>query len=173
VVDALPDYFSLFHLEPRFELDASDLTRRYRDIQGEIHPDRFAGKPVHEQRLAVQQAAYVNEAYQCLKRPLSRAKYLLALHEPALAGVPAALDTTFLMEQMELREQLDALSRTAAIEKHEAFFKDIARRCTQAEQEFLRELNAKHFESASTMLAKWQFLDKLAHEAQALLDKHD
>lgn len=172
MAETLPDYFSLFHLPPRFEIDSADLAQRYRDIQARIHPDRFAGKSAQEQHLAVQQAAYVNEAYQCLRQPLARAKYLLALLQPQLAGVQATLDHGFLMEQMDLREQLEVLS-TASVEKLEAFCSSIAQRCKQAEAEFLRELNGKQYEQANIAFAKWQFLDKLFHEAEFFLGQQD
>ena len=171
---SLPNYFSLFHLEPRFDVDCSELTRRYRDVQSEIHPDRFAGKSSQEQRLAVQQAAYVNEAYQCLRQPLARAKYLLGLLQPPLIGVQAALDHGFLMEQMELRDQLDALSgQQASVAKLEGFCDAIEVQHKQLQQDFLRELKAGQFDLANTTLAKWQFMDKLMQEAEFLLGQQD
>jgi molecular chaperone HscB len=172
VTEALPDYFSLFHLEPRFELDATELTRRYRDIQGEIHPDRFVGKPAHEQRMAVQQAAYVNEAYQCLKQPLERAKYLLSLNHPAAASLKPALENDFLIEQMNLRETLETLSRnTASVTKLENFCGQIEGDKKQLQQDFVYQLNANNLALANTALAKWQFMEKLSQEAESLLDE--
>lgn len=169
---APPDYFTLFHLEPRFDLDVAELTRRYRDVQSEIHPDRYAGKSAQEQRLAVQQAAYVNEAYQCLKQPLMRARYLLGLLQPQLMGTQAALDAAFLMEQMELREQLDALIK-APVAKQNEFCDVVTRRRGEIQQDFLREINAKQYEQANMAIAQWQFFDKLQQEADTLLNQYD
>ena len=174
MADALPDYFSLFHLESQFEIDVAELTRRYHAIQNEIHPDRYAGKPVHEQRLAAQQTAYVNEAYRCLKQPLQRAGYLLALRQPGVAEGQPTLDTAFLMEQMELRERVEALSGNKnAVADLETFCDVIDAKKKQWQQVFLRQLNAQHLEVATTALAKWQFMEKLQQEAHAALEPGD
>jgi molecular chaperone HscB len=174
VAEALPDYFSLFNLEPRFELDATELTRRYRDIQGEIHPDRFVGKPAHEQRMAVQQAAYVNEAYQCLKQPLERAKYLLSLKQPDGHLLKPSLDSVFLMEQMELRETLESLSaRRASLAALESFYDRVNGEKYRLQQDFLHQLNSNSLALANTALAKWQFMEKLSQEAESLIGQQD
>ena len=73
----LPDfqqnYFQLFDLPVHFALDQAQLGARYRQLQGELHPDRYASASDHEQRLAVQYSALVNEAYATLRKPLARA----------------------------------------------------------------------------------------------------
>lgn len=104
----MPDYFQLFNLPPAFELDVAALMSRYRDLQRQFHPDRFAAEPAEVQRVAVEKAANINAAFAALKEPVARARHLLAL-----AGHPVSIesatvsDTDFLMAQMELREQLE------------------------------------------------------------------
>ncbi len=101
------DFFALFNLPRRFALDRSALDSAYRQIQGEVHPDRFATRPDAERRLALQWATQVNEAYQTLRQPLARARYLLSL-----SGVDTAEDSNtampaeFLMLQREWREAI-------------------------------------------------------------------
>src|SRR5258708_25802086 len=72
-------HFELFGLPVRFALDAATLDRRYRELQREVHPDRFAAAPESERRASMQLATRVNEAYQTLKSPLRRAVYILRL----------------------------------------------------------------------------------------------
>ena len=80
---------------------------RYRELQKVVHPDRYAASGGHSQRLSLQGATLVNEAYQTLKDPLTRAQYLLTLKEAVLDDHKHTLDDpAFLMQQMELREAL-------------------------------------------------------------------
>jgi molecular chaperone HscB len=104
-MDFKADHFALFGVKPAFRLDLSDLDSRYRDIQAQVHPDRFAHAGEAERRLSMQWATHANEAYQTLKRPLERAKYLLHLAGHDIqAESNTAMPADFLMEQMEWRE---------------------------------------------------------------------
>ena len=60
-IDLRQDYFQLFRLPRAFELDRAALGERFRQLQRELHPDRFAGRPPHEQRVAAQYSAHVND----------------------------------------------------------------------------------------------------------------
>jgi molecular chaperone HscB len=111
------DDFELFGLPRKFEQDRSDIDTRWRTLQGEVHPDRFAGQGASAQRLAMQWAVRVNEAYQRLKDPLRRAAYLCELNGAAIeAENNTAMPTEFLMQQMEWREALDDAQDVAAVE---------------------------------------------------------
>jgi molecular chaperone HscB len=104
-MDFKADHFALFGIKPGFRLDLSDLDSRYRDIQAQVHPDRFAHAGEAERRLSMQWATHANEAYQTLKKPLERAKYLLHLAGHDIqAESNTAMPADFLMEQMEWRE---------------------------------------------------------------------
>ena len=102
------DDFQLFDLPRRQALARAELDERWRALQAQVHPDRFASAGSAAQQLALQWALRVNEAYQRLKDPIARAAYLCRLH-----GIDAATDRTllprsFLMQQMEWREALEA-----------------------------------------------------------------
>lgn len=100
--------FELFGLVPRFAQDRAALDARWKELQREIHPDRFAAQGARAQRVAMQWSARVNEAYQRLKDPLKRAGYLCELHGAAIqAENNTAMPAAFLMQQMEWREALD------------------------------------------------------------------
>ncbi len=104
-MDFNADFFALFDLPQRFRLDLGKLDVRYRELQKEVHPDRFANAEDSQKRLSMQWATRVNEAYQALKKPLERAKYMLHLagHD-VQAENNTAMATDFLVEQMEWRE---------------------------------------------------------------------
>jgi molecular chaperone HscB len=108
--------FELFSLVPRQALDRADLDSRWRALQAEVHPDRFMAQGAAAQRLAMQWAVRVNEAYQRLKSPLTRAAYLCELHGvPIEAENNTSMPTDFLVQQMEWREALDAAVQPAAV----------------------------------------------------------
>jgi len=115
------DDFTLFGLAPKQALDRADLDARRRELQAEVHPDRFATEGAAAQRLAMQWAVRVNEAYQRLKDPLSRAAYLCALRGvPIDAERNTAMPAAFLMQQMAWREALDDAADAAAVEALDA-----------------------------------------------------
>lgn len=108
-VDLRQNHFELFGLPVRFAVDAAELDRCYRELQREVHPDRFATAPDAERRVSMQLATRVNEAYQTLKSPLRRAVYILQMRgvDPELE-TNTAMPAGFLMEQMDWRERIEA-----------------------------------------------------------------
>lgn len=123
------NYFELFGLPVRFALDKVALDKAYRDLQAQVHPDRFANAEAAEQRVSMQKATRANEAYNALRKPLSRARYFLELHGVDLGTESnTAMPSEFLIEQMEWREaveearlggdhhELEALHRRVSVE---------------------------------------------------------
>ena len=115
------DDFELFDLPRRFALDRHDIDARWRALQAEVHPDRFASEGAAAQRVAMQWAVRVNEAYRRLKDPVARAVELCRL-----AGIDidmhdnAAMPREFLMQQMEWREALAEAQQAGAVLELEA-----------------------------------------------------
>ncbi|HET9646071.1 MAG TPA: Fe-S protein assembly co-chaperone HscB [Burkholderiaceae bacterium] len=102
------DDFTLFGLPRRFALDRAQLDASWRALQAKVHPDRFASEGSGAQRLAMQWAVRVNEAYQRLREPLKRAKLLCELAgEPIQAESNTAMPGDFLMQQIHWREALE------------------------------------------------------------------
>ncbi|KAF4516626.1 hypothetical protein B566_EDAN003374 [Ephemera danica] len=92
-------------MAPAFRLNLLELDARFRAMQAEVHPDRFVRAGETERRLSMQRATRANEAYQTLKKPLARAKYLLRLAGHDIqAENNTAMPADFLMAQMEWRE---------------------------------------------------------------------
>jgi molecular chaperone HscB len=107
------DDFTLFGLEPAFALDRAALDARWRAWQAQVHPDRFAAEGAAAQRIALQWATRINEAYRRLREPVARAAYLCSLRgAPVQAeGGAAALPAGFLAQQMDWRERLEEAAR--------------------------------------------------------------
>ena len=120
------DYFTLFGLPARYQLDTQALSLRFQDLQRQYHPDKFASGSQAEQLAAVQQSATINQAWQTLRHPLMRAEYLLSLHGFDLASEQHTVrDTAFLMEQLELREELDEIEQAKDEARLESFIKRV------------------------------------------------
>lgn len=99
------DFYALLGLEERFALDLEELERRYLERSREVHPDRFVNAGASQRVSALQQSMQLNDAYKTLKKPVPRAEYLLRRHGVTI-GANEQLDPAFLMEVLELREEL-------------------------------------------------------------------
>jgi molecular chaperone HscB len=101
-------HFVLFGLPEQFAIDADSLDHAYRTVQAQVHPDRFAAAGDAQKRVAMQWATRANEAYQTLRDPLKRAKYLLHLRGVDVGAEDnTAMEPAFLMQQMEWREAIE------------------------------------------------------------------
>jgi molecular chaperone HscB len=110
------DDFTLFGLPERFVLDSPLLDRRWRELQAEVHPDRFAAEGAAAQRVAMQWAVRVNQGYRRLRDPLQRAAYLCERRGvPVEAQRNHAMPSAFLHQQMAWREALDEADDEAAV----------------------------------------------------------
>jgi molecular chaperone HscB len=100
--------FKLFDVPATFAQDRAALDARWKQLQREAHPDRFAAQGAAAQRVAMQWSVRINEAYQRLKDPIRRATYLCGLNgAPIEAENNTAMPADFLMQQMHWRESLD------------------------------------------------------------------
>lgn len=109
--------FQLFGLPQTQAQVRADIDARWKALQAEVHPDRFAAEGATAQRVAMQWAMRVNEGYQRLKDPLKRAAYLCELRgAPVQAENNTAMPPAFLMQQMEWREALDEANSESALE---------------------------------------------------------
>jgi molecular chaperone HscB len=139
------------------------LERSYREIQSQIHPDRYAHAGDAERRASMQWTTRVNEAYRTLKSPVQRAKYLLEMH-----GVDVQFETNtrmptdFLLRQLELREALEAARQPSALDALQA---QVRREKGVLESGIARLLDeAKDYPAAVEEVRKLMFLDRLGEE---------
>lgn len=169
------NFFALFDLPVSFDIDLNALSARYRDAQREAHPDKFANASEAERRRSVQMAAHINEAWQVLKDPLSRGRYLLELKGVALDDADTAFDGAFLMEQMALRERLADVKNSAnPVQQLRVIADDIAAHDTLLITQMARLLNsagAESLQQARDVSRKLQFFRRLNEEVETLEDE--
>lgn len=171
---ATPCHFALFGLQPAFELDQAELARRYRQQARQVHPDRFAAADERQQRLAIEQTANLNAAYQTLRSASARARYLLGLSGPAPELETTVQDPGFLLQQMHWREELETLQDRADTRGIAPF----KARLKQVDQDLQAEFSAcwqdpERRSEAERLMRRMQFLDKLAHELRELEEHLD
>lgn len=165
-MDLNQNHFELFGLTPRFGLDPKKLDGRYRELQREVHPDRFASAPPREQRRSLELSARVNEAYRTLRSPLDRAGYLLRMHgcDPGFE-TNTAMPAEFLGEQLSLRETLEEAAEAGDVMRLAA----LSSRLGEQRGSLLAKLEAELDErrawtEATATLRQLMFLEKLGDE---------
>jgi molecular chaperone HscB len=160
------DHFELFGIAPAFAIDLERLEQSYRGIQSNVHPDRFAQAGDAERRASMQMTTRVNEAYRTLRSPLHRAAYLLGLN-----GVDVGLETNtampreFLMEQMELRERLEAARNADELGRLE---QELFGLKEGLQAQIAECIDTRHdYGGAADLVRKLMFLEKLDEDINA------
>jgi molecular chaperone HscB len=175
MIDLTENYFALFGLAPHYRCDAGALEAAYRDLQSEVHPDRFASAGDAQRRVAVQSSARVNEAYRTLKDPVDRAQYLLSLHGiEALSETDTALPRDFLEHQLDRREAVADAIAARDVRVLEKTLGDVREEAGELERVLADELdNNRALDAARGTVRKLRFLSKLAADIDAALGDTD
>ena len=166
----MSQYFTLFQLEPAFDIDAESLEQTYRALAARFHPDKFASASAFEQKQAVMMSSTINDAYRTLKNPIDRAAYLLkTLGIDADAPEHTSFAPDFLMQQMEWRETLVEARAENDLKTLENLNDEI-----RAEQEKLfsdlkQSFARQDYDTAAQQVRQGRFLDKLRNEISSAL----
>lgn len=164
------DDFSLFALQPRFAQDRASIDARWKELQREAHPDKFAAQGAAAQRVAMQWSVRINEAYQRLKDPLKRAAYLCELRGAAIdAENNTAMPASFLMEQMEWREALEEAATGRELDAlAEKLAQARARMLAQIEKLLDRDDDAAE---AAQQVRALMFIERFGEDIEARLEQ--
>ena len=162
--------FELFDVPARFAQDRAVLDARWKELQREAHPDKFASQGAAAQRAAMQWSVRINEAYQRLKNPLKRASYLCELNgAPINAQDNTAMPADFLMQQMQWREELDDADSSGSLEQVAAHARAEALR-KMADIE--KALDAdKDYAAAAQQVRSLMFIERFTSEVEARMDQ--
>jgi molecular chaperone HscB len=135
------DYFSVFGLEPKLNLDLAALEHEFHRLSRKLHPDRFARALENEKQWSLADTALLNDAYRTLKDPIHRTEYLLKLegaeigeeHSGRDRKDPSRVPADLLEEVFDLNMQLEEMRAMRKLgESDEALEKTLA----EAKQEF-------------------------------------
>ncbi len=162
--------FELFGVPARFVQDRAVLDAKWKDLQREAHPDKFAAQGVAAQRVAMQWSVRINEAYARLKDPLKRASYLCELHgAPINAENNTAMPGDFLMQQMAWREALDDAKTVQEMD-------EIALESNKYGREKLLKIEhlidvESDFAGAAHQVRSLMFVERFASEVETRIDQ--
>ncbi|MFA5825078.1 MAG: Fe-S protein assembly co-chaperone HscB [Gallionellaceae bacterium] len=174
-LDFQQDFFQLFNLPARFQIDTTQLEQSFHTLQAQVHPDKFSHLSESERRVSMQWATRVNEAYQTLRKPLDRARYLLTLHGvETQEETNTAMPLDFLMQQMEWREAIEEAQQardSAALDELQSKLRQDAH---ALQQELALKIDSAHdYLAAAGIVRKLKFFEKLAEEIDSAFDDLD
>jgi len=163
------DDFELFGLPRRFAQDREQIDARWKALQSEVHPDRFTTEGTASQRVAMQWAVRVNEAYQRLKDPLRRAAYLCELRGARIdAKTDTAMPADFLLQQMQWREALQDAESASAVEALATQMGEQREQRMRRLQQLLDEQNDAR--AASSEVRALMFIERFAEDVDRRLE---
>jgi len=167
------NHFELFGLPVKYDVDLADLVSRYREMQRRIHPDKFAHSSDQDRRVSLQMTTLVNDAFQILKDPIRRGRYLLSLRGVDIDDESdTSMDSAFLLEQMEWRENLEALRQADNPHKKITELANLIERRLQKGIENFRGAVAENTPDATlrarNTARELQFLEKMRKEIDNL-----
>lgn len=164
------NFFDLFGLNAAFDIDPAELHARQQRLQAAYHPDRHVTASAQDKRLSVQMASWVNQAYETLRDPVKRSRYLLEISGANLPDDSATTaDAAFLMEQMELREAVDSCRHAEdGLQRCEAIAARLQQRADELAQEFVERFSAGETEAAIDASRKMQFVQRIQQQLDEL-----
>ena len=164
------DAFGLLGLPAQFDLDPAVIERAFHDKSKDLHPDRFASAPAAERVAALSRSRALNDAYKMLKSPVGRAEYLLS-RAGVTIGDNERLDPTFLMEILELREQL----AEARVAKQTSLIEKLCGEMKARRKDTLGRLPAlfvaNDLQAIKQQLMLLRYVDRYLEECDAALDE--
>jgi molecular chaperone HscB len=174
-LDFQQNFFALFGLPVSYQLDNRQLEQQYHALQTQVHPDKFAHLSEAERRVSMQWATRTNEAYQTLRNPIRRARYLLGLNGvDTQEETNTAMPMDFLMEQMEWREAIEAAQHSKNIDLLDELEARLQRKVQSLQDLLAIKLDDEHnYAAAAEGVRKLKFLEKLSEEIASAFDFMD
>ena len=164
------DPFGLLGLAPGFDVDLAALERAFFERSKALHPDRVAGATAAERIAALSRSRALNDAYQLIKKPIPRAEYLL-VQAGVTIGDNERLDPTFLMEILELREELAGARAAGDTARVAALQAVMQARRTEALGALGPLFGAHDFAAIKERLILLRYINRYLEECDAALDE--
>ena len=168
------NFFALFEQAVQFEVNQDSLDQRLRLLQKRYHPDNVAKNQANITQAQLQSEKYsalINQAYQTLSSPDSRASYLLDIANQAQNIEHSIADLDFLEDAMEMRMDLDDAITGKNLSALQQLHPQITERLTKQSQRFSNAYQEQDWNTAIDATQKLKFLVKLNADVTTGLDE--
>lgn len=168
------NFFALFEQPVQFELSQQALDQRLRLLQKRYHPDNIAKKQATDSdnlQQSGQASAVINQAYQTLSHPDSRAAYLLDMAGQAQTLEHSIADLEFLDDAMELRIDLETAIEDKERSSLQQLHPQITSRLDEQSTRFINAYQQQQWQTAIDATQKLKFLVKLNADITIALDE--
>ncbi|WWP00032.1 MAG: Fe-S protein assembly co-chaperone HscB [Candidatus Dasytiphilus stammeri] len=160
------NYFDLFGLPVRFDLDQKLLAMRFYKLQQQFHPDN--NKSAIEKNICLKRCALINKAWQILRHPLSRSLYILSIYGFDIGNESSITDLSFLNEQLKLREECEKIEQQLNEVILNNFINKINTLVSKLTVQIEKQMEYQKWDEAVKTVQKLQFLTKLRHHLDDL-----
>ncbi|KAF3323060.1 Iron-sulfur cluster co-chaperone protein HscB [Carex littledalei] len=160
-VDTSVDYFHIFGIKKIYEIKEEDLEGIYKNWQKKLHPDLVHSKSEKEKAFAAEQSARVIDAYRTLKKPLSRALYLLKLEGVHVDEEKTVSDPELLIEMMEMREAVEDAKDSKSLYEIQS---QVKKKLEAWSKSFKEAFYKRDFDSAINCTQRMRYYDRALEE---------
>ncbi len=167
------NFFALFEQPVQFEVNQDSLDQHLRLLQKRYHPDNVVknvSDTAHAQKQSEQASALINQAYQTLSAPDSRASYLLDMADQAQNLEHSIADLDFLEDAMQMRIDLDEAIEDKDRATLQQLHPQITERLAKQSERFSTAYQNQEWQTAIDSTQKLKFLVKLNADVTIGLD---
>lgn len=160
-VDHSVDYFQIFGLERKYDIEVENLDGKYKEWQKKLHPDLVHSKSEEERGYAAEQSARVIDAYRTLSKPLSRAVYILGLQGVDVDEEETLTDPELLSEILEIREAVEEAADSQALNQIKSQMQE---KLNHWSNSFANSLQCLKFEEALDSIRRMTYYERVNEE---------
>ncbi|OIW20132.1 hypothetical protein TanjilG_01905 [Lupinus angustifolius] len=160
-VDDSVDYFQIFGLEKKHDIEDKNLESKYKGWQKKLHPDLVHSKSQKERDFAAEQSARVIDAYRTLSKPLSRGIYMLKLDGVEIDEEQTISDPELLAEVMEIREEVEEATNSEALN---LILSQMQEKMQNWSTALADALQSQNFEEAKTSILRMTYYSRAIEE---------
>lgn len=100
------NYFELFEIPVQLKVEKDSVSKKFFELSRKFHPDYFVNSDGDQQVDALEKSALLNKAFKTFQNPDETIKYVLQLKNLLEEEEKYQLPPDFLMEMLEINEQL-------------------------------------------------------------------
>ncbi|MCW9012943.1 MAG: Fe-S protein assembly co-chaperone HscB [Gammaproteobacteria bacterium] len=167
------NYFEIFEIPVAFDVDLSKVGDAYRELQKEVHPDKFVNESEQQRRIAMQLTSLINEALKTIEEPILRAQYLLKLKGIDMeSDTDTSMDAAFLMEQMEFRETIaEVRGKDDPLHELDQMTAELKQKLKALTNDFQKHYSDSSLKQARDAIRKMQFIIKAQKEVDEISEQ--